>query len=137
MEILWTTPDKPNSCWWSYGHYFTGTFRWQVTYEYVQSLQFANITSHFVENVLLFCRRWICSTFIWQWLWNSPSEWDMSISVFTREHTCQLDKVLYLSENVSQCLYTLFVNDREWIKISCNCEVRLQTHNVPYNLKRN
>ena len=33
--------------------------------------------------------------------------------------------------------YTLFVNDAEWIKINCTCEVKPQTHNVVYNWNRN
>ena len=47
---------------------------------------------------------------------------------------CQFDTALYPTENVSWCLYTLFVNDAEQIKMNYNGEVKPQTHNVAYNL---
>ena len=50
---------------------------------------------------------------------------------------CQYDRVLYSAEKVSWCLYALFVINTEGIKMNCNCEVKLQTHNVAHNLNRN
>ena len=50
---------------------------------------------------------------------------------------CQFDTDLYPTEKVSWCLYALFVSDAERIKLNCNCEVKLQTHNVAYNLNKN
>ena len=47
------------------------------------------------------------------------------------------DTALYPTEKVSWCLYTLFLNDIEQIRINCNCEVEMQTHNVIHNLNRN
>ena len=49
---------------------------------------------------------------------------------------CQFETGLYPTENVSWCLYTLVVNDTERIKKNCNCEVKLQTHNVLYHFNR-
>ena len=34
-------------------------------------------------------------------------------------------------------VFTLCVNNSEWILKSCNCEVKLQMYNVAYNLNRN
>ena len=56
---------------------------------------------------------------------------------FPRGLMCQFDTALYITEKVSWCLYTLFVNDAGRIKKNCNCKVKLQTHNVAYNLNRN
>ena len=36
--------------------------------------------------------------------------------VFTRGHMCQFDRALYPTENVSNCLYVLFINDTVLIK---------------------
>ena len=49
---------------------------------------------------------------------------------------CPFDMVLYPTEKVSWHLYTLFLNDVGWFKVNCNYEVKLQTHNVAYNLNR-
>ena len=42
-----------------------------------------------------------------------PVEYDMLACVFTREHMCQIHTALYPTENVSWCLYVLFINDAE------------------------
>ena len=65
------------------------------------------------------------------------SEWDMLTCVFTRGHTCQFDTAEDPTKKVSWCLYTLFVNDAEWIEINCKCEEKLQTNIVAYNINRN
>ena len=49
----------------------------------------------------------------------------------------QFYTVKYPPEIVSWCLYALFVDDIEWIKRKCNCEMKSQTHGVAYNLNRN
>ena len=56
-----------------------------------------------------------------------PSEKDMLICAITREYICQFDMALYPKEKKFPCvLYTLFVNDVEWIKMNCNCEGKPQ-----------
>ena len=65
-----------------------------------------------------------------------PSEYDMLACVFTRE-TCVKLTEHCIPQKLYWCLYTLFVNDAEWIKMNCNCEIKLQTHSVAFNLNRN
>ena len=52
-------------------------------------------------------------------------------------HMCQMDKVLFPREKLSQCLHALFLDSAKQIKTNCNCEVKPQWHNVAYNLKKN
>ena len=123
MELIWATPNTPNSLWWSFGFYFTSTFGWQVTCQkFVQSLQVANVTSCFAENFLIFYRRWIHSTFIWWWLcYPSIGVRHVNLCIYQGPHVLIWDSLVQ-NQKVSWCLYRLFVNNAEWIMN--NCEVK-------------
>ena len=45
-------------------------------------------------------------------------EHDMLTSMFMRRHMCQFNRALYQTQQVSQGIYILFLNEAEWIKVN-------------------
>ena len=66
-----------------------------------------------------------------------PSEHDGLKSFLTKGHMFRLDTALYPTEKMSWCFYILFINSANHIKTNYNYEVKLQKHNITYDIKKN
>ena len=58
------------------------------------------------------------------------------VCTFTKGHMCQVDIVLYPVAWVTQCIYTLFTNSAQQIKKDCQYDIKHESYNVVYSLKR-
>ena len=89
------------------------------------------------RKCLLLFRRWVPDTLIWWWLCHmSVRMLYVNLCVYKGTHM-SIWYNLVSHRKMPWSLYALYVNRAEQIKSNCNCKVKMQTHNVAFNLNRN
>ena len=61
-----------------------------------------------------------------------PSTLDVKLCLITNGHLCMFDQALYPVEGINWCVYALFVNDYNKIKIDCLLKTLDRTTNLAY-----
>ena len=56
--------------------------------------------------------------------------------VLTQGHMCQLDTALYPTEKISWCIYILFIDSTNHLKLNCNYKVKKQINNIGSIIKK-
>ena len=63
-----------------------------------------------------------------------PSTLDVKLCLITNGHLCMFDQALYPVESINWCVYALFVNNYDRIKIDCLLKTLDRTTNLAYSL---
>ena len=120
IELQQATLNKLISSWWPSCHYLTNAFGWksfilimcQVCNLPIMHPTLLKTVHYSVEDEYLTLSSDGDSTTI-------SLENDMVTCIVTRGNICQFSTALYLTDKFSWCLYMLFVNDTEQLKMNC------------------
>ena len=63
-----------------------------------------------------------------------PTAMNVRLCLMTKGHLCMFDQALYPVDNTNWCIYALFINDINKIKINCVLKPLNQTTNLAYSL---